>query len=202
MSLLDETLDAHGGLTRWQELGRIRVKLSCGGIAMPMKLRPGVLRDLDATLDTNRPRVAFEQLGTFDGNAARPHGISRRLRWTDEDVTYFAGYALWNYMTTPFVFARADVGVEELPGRRLAVSFPPAIHTHCKRQVFHLDEQGRIARLDYTAEVFGPWARAEHRCLAYEEAGGILFATRRRVTPRGLAVPALVSIAIEGIEVE
>lgn len=199
-ALLEETLAAHGGLERWRELDRIRVGLRCGGIAMAMKGRPGVLSDLDATLDTRRPRVEFAGLGTFDGAAGRPPGISRRLRWRDEDVLHFAGYALWNYLSAPFLFTWPGVEAEELSGRRLRVTFPAEIPTHSTRQTFHISAEGLIARHDYTAEVIGPWASAVNRVLEYETVEGLTFGVRRRVTPRGLPAPTLVSIAIDTIE--
>lgn len=202
MSLLEEAIAAHGGIERWREVNRIRLTLRCGGIAMAMKGRPGVLRELDATVDPRRPRVQFDLLGTFDGEAGRPRGISRRVRWTDEDVVYFTGYALWNYVNAPFLLAGEGVSVEELSSRRLRATFPAELPTHSRKQVFHLADDGRITRLDYTAEVFGPFAIAANHCLAHERVDGLLFATRRRVVPRGLPGPALVTVAIDGISLD
>ncbi len=199
MSLVRETIDAHGGLSRWGEVSRIALRVRCGGIAMAMKGRPGVLRELDAVVETARPRVTFDQLGEFDSAQGRPAGISRRLRWTDSDVRHFAGYALWNYMNTPFIFDRPDVVVEELRGRRLRVTFPPSVPTHSSPQTFRIRDDGLIASLDYTAEVFGPWAKGRNHCLEYEEVDGLVFVTRRRVVPRGLPGPVIVSVAIDRI---
>ena len=89
MSLVEEAIAAHGGMERWRELDRIRLKLRCGGMAMAPKGRPGVLRELDATLDPRRPHVEFDQLGTFDAAQRRPPGIARRLRWSNDDVVHF-----------------------------------------------------------------------------------------------------------------
>jgi hypothetical protein len=122
------------------------------------------------------------------------------LRWTDQDVVHFAGYALWNYTTTPFLLTWPDVSVEELSGRRLAATFPPGLPTHSSKTTFHLNDEGLIARLDYTAEVIGPWAKAVHRCHEYDTVDGLVFATRRRVTPRGLPGPTLVSIKVDEID--
>ena len=202
MSLLEEAIAAHGGMERWRELKRIELRLSCGGIAMALKGRPGVLRELDATVDPRRPHVRFDRLGTFEGAHGRPPGMARRLRWTDQDVVHFAGYALWGYITAPFALASQGVTVEEIAGRRLRVTFPPELPTHSRKQTFHLAEDGRITRLDYTAEVFGPWARAENHCLVHERVDGLLFATRRRVVPRGLSGPPLVTIAIDDITLD
>ncbi len=202
MRLLDEAITAHGGMERWRELKRIKLNLRCGGIAMALKGRPGVLGELAASVDTRRPHVQFDRLGTFDGVDGRPPRIARRLRWTDRDVLHFTGYALWNYITAPFMLANDDVTVEELAGRRFRVTFPPDLPTHSRSQTVHLGPDGRITRIDYTAEVFGPWARAAHHCLVHERIDGLLFATRRLVVPRGLPGPPLVTISIDDITLE
>jgi hypothetical protein len=127
--------------------------------------------------------------------------MARRTRWSTADVTHFAGYALWGYMAAPFVFAEDDVTVQELPRRRLRVEFPERIPAHSRRQTFHFDENAVLTRLDYTAEVFlGPFGRAQHRCYEHTWIDGLLIPTRRRVTPRGLPAPTLVSIDIETLQ--
>jgi hypothetical protein len=198
MSLLEETIAAHGGLERWREIEAIDVALRCGGVAMPLKRRPEALRSVRATVDPRRPHVELHGLGTFDGARPRPAGIALRTRWTDEDVVHFAGYALWGYVTAPFVFAEDDVVVRELPRRRLRVEFPERIPAHSRRQTFHFDENAVLVRLDYTAEVFlGPLGRAKHVCRGHRRIDGLLVSTSRRVTPRGLPAPTLVSIEID-----
>ncbi|MEX2195267.1 MAG: hypothetical protein WD844_08275 [Thermoleophilaceae bacterium] len=201
MSLLDEAIAAHGGLERWREISSIEVALRCGGIALPSKGRPRVLRSFRASADTRRPHVELHGIGTFDGAQPRPPGMARRLRWRTEDVVHFAGYALWGYLAAPFVFADEDVRVRELRGRRLEVEFPDRIPAHCRRQTFHFDEHARLRRLDYTAEVFfGPVARARHECHDHTWIDGLLVPVRRRVTPRGLPGPTLVSISIDELQ--
>jgi hypothetical protein len=198
MTLLEETLAAHGGLERWREIETIEVTLRCGGVAMPLKRRPEALQRVRATVDPRRPHVELHGLGTFDGEQPRPAGIARRTRWTDEDIVHFAGYALWGYVTAPFVFTDDDVVVCELPRRRLRVDFPERIPAHSRRQIFHFDENAVLVRLDYTAEVFlGPFSRAKHICRGHRSIDGLLVATSRRVTPRGLPAPTLVSIEID-----
>ena len=99
-----------------------------------------------------------------------------------------------------------DVGGGER-WRRLDVTFPPGLDTHCPRQSFLYDDELRLRRHDYTAEVVGRWAHAAHACEGHVEAGGLRFPTRRRVTPRGpggrpLPGPVLVWLELSGIEVE
>ncbi len=198
MTLLDDAIAAHGGLERWQEIDSIDVALRCGGIAMPSKRQPTVLRHFRATVDPRRPHVALHGIGTFDASQPRPAGMARRLRWRTDDVVHFAGYALWGYLASPFIFADHDVTVRELPRRRLRVEFPDRIPAHSRRQTFHFDRDAVLQRLDYTAEVFlGPLGRAQHHCYDHTWIDGLLIPTRRRVKPRGLPAPTLVSINID-----
>lgn len=196
MRLIDACTEAHGGREAFERLGVVDLRVRCGGLALAMKLRPRALADVDATVDLHRPMVAFAGLGTWRAEDRRPPRMPWRFPWTDADVVHFAGYALWNYLAAPFVWERCDV--RELPRRRLSLTFPDDFPTHSRRQIAHLDDQARIARLDYTAEVFGPWARAPNVCLEYQSLNGVLFATRRRVTPLGLSSgPTLVSITLD-----
>lgn len=198
MSLLEEAIAAHGGLERWRQVSSLDVTVRTGGIALPMKGQPDALRRFHAPADPRRPHVELDGIGVFDAETPRPRGMARRLRWRTEDVVHFAGYALWGYLTVPFVLADEDVVVRELPRRRLRVDFPGRIPAHSRRQTFHFDSDAVLCRLDYTAEVFvGPLARAQHHCYDHEWMDGLLVPTRRRVTPRGLPGPTLVSIAME-----
>lgn len=220
MSLLEEAIAAHGGMERFLALGGLSVRLRCGGVALATRGRPRALARLHAHVRLDEPEVRFldwprpGRTGVFEQRQARIEGEKgverrregrrRRPLWDHMDVLHFAGYALWNYMTAPFLLARPGFEVREAPGRRLEVTFPPEVPTHSPRQTFHLDREGRISRLDYTAEVFGRWARAAHHCLAYERHAGLLVAVRRRVVPRGprevsLPGPTLVSIAIDEV---
>ena len=199
MSLVDAAIEAQGGLERWREIERIEVEFRTGGIALPLKSQPDLLRRVTAVAETGHPRVEFRGIGTFDSSDRRPAGMARRFRWTRQDVVHFAGYALWGYLAVPFVFADDDVDVVELSGRRLRVDFPPRIPAHCRTQVFHFDEDAVLTRLDYTAEVMlGPLARAHHRLYDHEWLEGLLVSRRRRVTPLSLPRPILVSLDIDG----
>jgi hypothetical protein len=198
MSLLDDAIAAHGGLERWQEIQSIDITLLCGGIAMPSKRQPTVLRHFKATVDPRRPHVDLDGIGTFDASQPRPRRMARRFKWDIDDVVHFAGYALWGYLAAPFIFANDDFTVRELPRRRLRVDFPARIPTHSTRQTFYFDQDAILRRVDYTAEVMlGPLARAQHHCYDHTWIDGLLIPTRRHVTPRGLPAPTLVSIKIE-----
>ena len=146
----------------------------------------------------------------FSGRA----GLRRNFRWDEFDFAYFAGYAWWNYLNHPLFLLRDDVAVSEgkplrTKGglrRRLDVTFPPGLDTHSPRQSFFYDEDLRLRRHDYVAEVVGGWAHAAHFCDEHREAGGLLFPTKRRVVPIGpgerpLPGPVLVSLDLDEIDV-
>ena len=118
-----------------------------------------------------------------------------KLSWDTLDALYFIGYALWNYVSTPFMLTRPGFALREgepwregaETWRRLHVTFPPDIPTHSRQQTFYFDASGLLRRLDYTVEVFSRWARACNYCFGYREMSGIMVPTRRRVTLRGRA---------------
>ncbi|MFI2352475.1 hypothetical protein ACH492_36915 [Streptomyces sp. NPDC019443] len=137
--------------------------------------------------------------------------VRHQLWWDRLDLLYFAGSALWTYVSLPFVLADEAYDVEELEPwsehdkmwRRLRVCFPGEIHTHCREQILYLDERGLIRRHDYTAELFGNWAKAAHYCHDHRDFGGLVIPTRRVVFPRRpdnrpRPGPVLVHIAFAG----
>lgn len=230
MSLLEEVLEAHGGLARHRAAEEIRARVACGGFAFASRFTGRPLRDFTGTVSTREPRSLLEpyprpgQRGVFtppevriettDGEVvarrAEPRTAFRSLRhrlwWDDLDTLYFAGYALWNYLNAPFLFTGEGFEVREEGSRTLAVRFPDDVPTHSPEQRFTYDDELRLMRHDYTAEPFGSWARAAHLCRAHARADGLLFATSRRVYPRGpggrpLPFPTLVWIEVDELSV-
>jgi len=170
-SLLDQAIAAHGGMKLWRELSRLRVQFSAGGLLFASKW---VVVPSNGTvlIDLSRPRTAVlspypgpGQRGVFepdrvwveseDGTILKERrdpresfrGLRRALWWDHLDVLYFAGYALWNYLCAPFLFAEPGFVSEEIEPwdeenerwRRLRVMFPPPVPTHCREQVFYFD---------------------------------------------------------------
>jgi len=162
--------------------------------------------DAGALISERRdPRAAFNGLS----------GLRRNLRWDPLDVAYFVGYAIWNYLTTPYLLTWDRLSLREGPKwrerdaiwRRLEVTFPPELHTHSTEQCFYIDERGLIRRQDYTAEPIASFARAAHYTDQHREFDGLVFPTRRRVLPRGpggraLSRPTLVALDILAVAVE
>ena len=220
MTLLDEALLAHGGREAWESATEVRARLHTGGLAIAMKGSGKPFEDYEARVSMHEPRTVItpygDGRGVFEGDSVRLEtpdgelverrddmrrrfpGMRRRIRWDALDALYFAGYALWNYFTTPLILERAQCRED---GRRIHATFPDDVPTHSRRQTFHFDDDGLLTRLDYTAEVFGKWARAKHVCTCHREFDGLVFPTVRRVTPRGVPRPILVWIDVDEVSV-
>lgn len=229
-AVVSRILDAHGGLGYWQSLAAVEVEMSAWGFLFRAKrIRPQ--HHALVTVDTNDPRVVMKDfptpgcttalLGThrvetrdasgkvlrYRDNPRRAFGPGRRsLYWDDLDFAYFSGYAMWTYLTLPFLLLRRGVTIADCKqspdgSTILTVGFPDYLPTHSPVQTLHFDPAGRLVRHDYTAEVVGSWARAAHLCGDYRRFGGLWMPTRRRVYPRGpsgqpLPLPLLVGIDI------
>lgn len=203
---------------------RIGLRASAHGLAFRMKWQAPMV-GVPAEIDVHQPLVRFfpengdglvevfagdeVRLENLDGrvvetrsNPQRFFPGGRRLLWWDRlDHVYFAGYALWNYVTFPALLAREDIDWKEAGASTLRARFPTGFPTHSQIQEFHVDPKtALLTQHDYTASVFGNWAKGAHRVLAHEEVDGIPFATRRRVTPRrknGTAAPFPLLVGIE-----
>jgi len=234
--LLAEALRAHGGEERWAGVDEVVFHARSGGFALLSKGRARDVREYTARVSARTVRTVLEdwpapgRTGVFEPDRVwiedaggevvaerrdprAAFGGRRNLWWDRLDLLHFAGYALWGYMTQPFLFARPGFEAREVepwdeggePRRRLRVTFPPDVPAHSRVQDFHLDGEGRIRRNDYTAEVFGSWAKGAHYSDEHREFGGLLFPTRRRVYPRARSgrrrpAPLLVRIDLDSVE--
>jgi hypothetical protein len=239
--LLNEVLAAHGGAERWGSVWEITARGRVAGL-LPKRFAGNKLANFTFQAQVAEQHVVihdFPQAGTravFDrgdvrieahdgkriGTRTDPRsafsglsGIRRNVHWDPLDVAYFAGYASWNYLTSPLLLAREGVTVTEgepwhesgRHWRRLHATFSPEIDTHCPQQTFYVDLDGLIRRHDFVAEPVGKWAKAALYCDRHRQLGGLVFPTRRRVVPRGpggrvLPRPTLLALDFDQIEVE
>jgi hypothetical protein len=237
--LVRETIDAHGGLLRWRQFAHASAHLRTGGVLWALKGQPGVLDDVHVrvalhlewashapfvepgwrtslephrvaieTRETREGRVVEERLAPRDGFA----GHELTTPWDRLQLAYFAGYAMWTYLTTPFLFAADGVSCEEIEPwredgelwRRLRVMFPARIATHAAVQTFFVGPDGLLRRHDYDAEVLGG-APVAHYLHDYRQVSGIQVPTRRRVLGRGpdgaaIPDPEVVTIDLRDVE--
>ncbi|MGW7545047.1 hypothetical protein ACWGKQ_28670 [Streptomyces sp. NPDC054770] len=212
--LLDLVLDAHGGLQRWQDARTIHAEGSIGGLLWSLRGQEGILARTDATIDVQQQRLVFDGFtgpalrGLFtpdrvaverqDGEVVAERRAPRDAfaghgpdtPWDRLHALYFAGYALWNYLTAPYLLTRPGVVVEELEPwreageqrRRLRVKFPQSLATHSTQQVFHYDTAGLLRRHDYAPDVLGG-TPAAHFSDRHVQASGLVFPTHRFVVP-------------------
>ena len=229
-------MHAHGGLDRWRQLNTLSARLVQGGVLWQLKGQNGVLDDVHVTVDlrkewtSHRPfgqadrrssfqpdRVAIE---TSNGDVVEERASPREsfighkfdTPWDSLQLAYFAGYAMWTYMNTPFLFALPGVETEELEWwqengetwHRLKVTFPERIATHSREQTFYFDRQGRLKRHDYEVDVAGG-ASATHYVSGLIDVSGILVPTKHMIYPRqpdgkAASEPLVVSIDVSDIE--
>jgi hypothetical protein len=230
-SVPSRILDAHGGLDYWHSLACIDIEISAYGFLFTTKRVPPQ-RHARLTINTRKPEVTLWDYPA-PGQRATLHGTDRveitdgggsvlqsrtnpraafagkRLLtpWDALDFAYFSGYAMWNYLTLPFLLLEPGVTVHstDRPAAkgmtRLLVGYPPTIPTHSTDQELYFDQTGRLHRHDYTAEVVGSWATAIHLCDDYRQFGGLQMPTTRRVYPKGpfnrpLPFPTLVAVDV------
>jgi hypothetical protein len=214
--LLELALSGHGGLERWRAIRSITATLSATGALFEVKGHPeGLGGMVQGTAETSAPRLTFTpfpggEQGAFEAdrvtltkadgeakarNDPRAAFADHELNtaWDDLDFLYFTGYAIWNYLATPFMFTRPGFELEEIEPwhedaetwRRLRVAFPAEVPTHCPEQVFYFDDAGLLRRLDYHGEVVSQVPiPVAHYCHDHKTYSGLSVPTRRRVYRR------------------
>jgi hypothetical protein len=231
VSLVDDAIAAHGGAEVFARGRPIHLDVCLRGNILASRLRSPLVRRYRLEVDTRAPRARLApfhrpgRMGVFDGDRvaieddgrvacsrvdARAHACAH-VRWDALDLLYFVGYALWNYVLTPYYFAWPGMTTREIEPwrglRRLEVVYPPGFPTHAPTQIFYFDAAARQVRLDYTAEVFGRWAHGAHLLLDHRVLGGLLVATHRRVHligPGGrplTALPAAMEGWVDAVEI-
>src|SRR5690242_20153692 len=133
--LLDEVLASHGGLDRWQKIEKIEADASIYGAMWVRKGHADALRGVHITA---KPREQWISYSPFKGEGKRSvctpsrtviedgtgkileardnpraafDGHALESSWDDLHLAYFSGYAMWTYLTVPFMLA--------LPGFRV-----------------------------------------------------------------------------------
>ncbi|MCF3130795.1 hypothetical protein [Streptomyces olivochromogenes] len=210
-ALLSAVLDAHGGLDRWNALTMVRATIVSGGDLFTIKGMPQDPTPREMTVwlheehasvlpfgapdqrsDFRPDRVAVEKLDghvVAERDAPRDSFTGHELStpWDPLDRAYFNGYALWTYLTTPFLLAMPGFDVTEIAPwregdelwRGLRATFPPGIASHSTHQDFYFGFDHLLRRHDYHVDVAGGFAAAQY-VHDIVEADGIRLPTRRR----------------------
>lgn len=235
IDLAQTVIDAHGGLSTWQKYDEVVAELRQGGALWGLKGQAGVLDQTRVTASLREERashapfgdagrrshftpaaVAIEsQVGRILEALENPRGSfaghALETPWSALQLAYFAGYAMWTYLNTPFLLAWPGVSSEEIEPwregeeswRRLRFTLPPHIESHSPVQTLYIGNDGLLRRHDYDVEIAGGTPGA-HYITGYEEVSGIQFPKRRRIYPRGpdgrsVAEPLVVSIDLSNI---
>ncbi|MGF6770586.1 hypothetical protein P3T18_003065 [Paraburkholderia sp. GAS199] len=133
-------------------------------------------------------------------------------KWDDIHAIYFCSYALWTYITIPFLYTYPGFSAEELPEweengeiwRRLKVTFPISTASHCREQISYFGGDGLLRRHDYTVDVMGGVTGANY-ATNYRVFDGVVVPASRRVFAydaqrKRIDHPLLVSIDIESMQ--
>lgn len=234
--LSQSIIDAHGGLSQWQKFERLSARLHQGGALWALKGHEGRLTDTTVTVGLKRewashaPFGAPEKLSHFEPGKVEllttSGEVLQRLEsprasfdghqfdtpWTEPQLAYFAGYAMWTYLNLPFVLARPGVETEQLTDwqekgetwHRLRINFPDDVTTHNSVQTLYVDPAGMLKRHDYDVDIAGH-TPAAHYMSDYTEVQGLKFPQRHRIYPRqpdgsALSEPLVVSIDVSEIK--
>lgn len=230
-NLLELVVQAHGGLARWRTAEKLTAQVSIGGGLWPAKGQADVLNDVEVTIDCHHQHVEYSPFGAADMHSVYEPGRTavmradgstaktrinpreafkshvRETQWDDLDLAYFSGYAMWTYLTTPYLFLMPEVQSEEIEPwdengetwRRLKVIFPDHIATHSREQTFYFNAAGILTRHDYNADVLGGLPSANY-ATEPKEFSGFIFPTKRRVfarQPDGHPVRSRLAVSID-----
>lgn len=234
-TLIEQILEAHGGLARWKSHDRLSAHLNQGGVLWPLKGHGGKLDEVDVKVDLKQMRTSHAPFGAADRRTAvTPQravietadgrvvevlddprasfaGFGLDTQWSDLQLAYFVGYAMWNYLTLPFAFAEPGFGFEELPAweedgerwHRLQVTYPDTIATHSRVQTFYVGADFRLRRHDYDVDINGG-TPAVHYFSDYATVDGIALPTRHLIYVRNpdgghSTDPLVVSIVVSDV---
>ena len=214
--LLAKILDAHGGIDRWNAYQKVEATIVSGGglfllkgvrqDSSPRRMTVWLHEERSSVLPYGGPeqrtmftpdRIAIEKLDdtlVTERRAPRDSFAGHQMStpWDALHRAYFNGYALWTYLTTPFLLAMDSVRVEETEAWRegtetwrvLRAYFPGSIETHSLIQDFFFGEDLMLRRHDYCVNIAGGFNAAQLTS-DYVMADAFRLPTKRRAYTRG-----------------
>ncbi|MFF7187410.1 hypothetical protein ACFZAR_19665 [Streptomyces sp. NPDC008222] len=215
--LLTQAIQAHGGMARWQALSDGHATIVSGGDLFAVKGLPQDPAPREMTVRLHEERASVRPFGApdqktdftpgrvsiekLDGRVVAErmdprtsfNGHALETPWDALDRAYFNGYALWTYLTTPFLLTMPGFTVTDIEPwregdevwRGLRATFPPEIASHSDEQDFYFGSDGLLRRHDYHVDVAGGFAAAQY-VGDYVDADGIRVPTRRRAYRRSI----------------
>src|SRR5271168_3586406 len=208
--LLNIAIAAHGGLERWKRFRTLQAKMAIRGAIFEAKRIAGLQDDVIYKVQLHEEQVTVDRFGgpnlrllpnrltleSFEGDiieardnprdAFRDHNADSP--WDALHLGYFSSYALWTYLTLPFLYTSPGFVVEEMAPwqeageewRRLKATFPTNVASHAREQVTYFGPDGLMRRHDYTVDVLGGATGANYST-NYREFQGIKMPTTRRI---------------------
>ncbi|MGZ8814995.1 MAG: hypothetical protein ACXWZI_13670 [Mycobacterium sp.] len=194
MDLLARVLDSHGGLDNWRRFTHVEATIVSGGLMFEMKGQPqdptprqmtvalqrewGSVHPFgadDQKTDFTPHRIAIEKLDAavvaeLMNPEASFEGDDLNTPWNPLQRAYFNGYALWTYLTSPFLVALPGFTVRELDsidddGRTLTglqLTLPDGFASHSTLQEFYFGPDLLLARHDYRVEIAGSFSAIQY----------------------------------------
>jgi hypothetical protein len=233
--LLTKAIEAHGGLNVWNKLQSLRANVSIGGAIWDQKQVPGLFKNARFELKLHSQHIitdlvdlgvrivfapnqisleseAGETLDTRLEQRSAFSGQSADSQWDKLHAGYFCSYALWGYLTTPFLYTYPGFEVREVDPwhengecwRVLQVTFPDGYAAHTRTQYSYFGEDGLLRRHLYTVDVLGGAPGANY-AFDYRGVDGVMIPIRRRVLAyddarQKVAEPVLVSIDLNEMQ--
>jgi hypothetical protein len=140
MALLDDAIEACGGMARWKQLERFTLHLSIDGELLSRAGQAGLFKEMAAEGSTREQSVRFTgfvdpgtdgvfrpdrvAIESLEGGVLRcwpdPCRAFRETQdvpWDELHLIFLCGFSIWNYVMTPFLLAHPNVEVEELAPR-------------------------------------------------------------------------------------
>ena len=229
--LLTNVLQAHGGLARWNQFTTVRAQIVTGGglwalkgltqDSAPRQMTVSLREEFGSVTPFGQPnwrtnfrpeRLAIE---TLDGGVVRERenprasfdGHTMNTPWDPLHRAYFNGYALWTYLTSPFLLALPGMSVRELEPvvddgvefTGFQVQFGSAFAGHSTLQEFYFGPDLLMARHDYRVDVAGGFSAIQH-VSELVEANGIRVPTKRRAyrcDEDGRLIPSDLMVSID-----
>jgi hypothetical protein len=234
-NLLELAIEAHGGLERWRQFTVVKANASITGALWHLKGQTDVLKDVQVVAQLHRQHLVTHLIGrdqrtiftTGQVSIESETGVVEETRvdpadsfrgqsldtlWDSLHVAYFASYALWSYLTIPFLYTYPGFVSEETEPweengeqwRALKATFPDSIAGHTRNQISYFGHDGLLRRHEYTVDVLGD-APGLNYATDYRIANGLMVPHKRRVfaydsEKRKVAEPLLVAIDIHEIE--
>ena len=236
-SLLKVAIEAQGGLNAWNKLESLQANVSIGGALWDQKQLPGLFKNARVELKLQNQHVITHLVDLGERIVFTPNQVSLETesgslldtridprsafagqsadsKWDKLHAGYFCSYALWGYITTPFLYTYAGFEAHETEAwhedgerwRVLQVRFPDGYAAHTRTQYSYFGEDGLLRRHLYTVDVLGG-AQGANYASEYRALDGVTLATRRRVVAydgarQKVPEPVLISIDLSEIHFE